>query len=100
MTAKENGPAFPVARVTINGVSEVEGFEAYGPGLTAREYAAIRLKVPDSGESWLDAMIVKSRRDDLAAKAMVVLFPHHVGAIPGLAKNAYMVANAMLEAGK
>jgi len=29
-------------------------------GLTAREHAAIALRVPDSGEDWLDAMILKS----------------------------------------
>jgi len=28
-------------------------------GLTAREHAAIALRVPDSGEDWLDAMILK-----------------------------------------
>jgi hypothetical protein len=36
----------------------------------SREYAAILLKVPDSGKEWLDEMIVKSLRNDLAAKAM------------------------------
>lgn len=39
-------------------------------GMTLREYAAIKLKVPDSGTPWLDEMIEKSRRDDLAARAM------------------------------
>ena len=28
-------------------------------GLTAREHAATALRVPDSGEDWLDAMILK-----------------------------------------
>lgn len=39
-------------------------------GLTKRQYAAIKLKVPDSGEEWLDDMIRQSLRDDFAAKAM------------------------------
>lgn len=39
-------------------------------GLSAREYAAIKLRVPDSGTEWLDAMIRKSLRDDFAAKAV------------------------------
>ena len=29
-------------------------------GLSAREYAAIHLRVPDSGEAWLDKMILRS----------------------------------------
>lgn len=39
-------------------------------GMTLRQYAAIKLKVPDSGVDWLDDMIERSRRDDLAAMAM------------------------------
>jgi hypothetical protein len=38
----------------------------YHPGMTLRQYAAIKLKVPDSGLDWLDAMIVQSLRDDFA----------------------------------
>lgn len=33
-------------------------------GMTMRQYAAIKLKVPDSGTDWLDEMIAKSRRLD------------------------------------
>lgn len=39
--------------------------------MTLRQYAAIKLKVPDSGEEWLDNMIRQSLRDDFAAKAML-----------------------------
>jgi len=39
------------------------------PGLTKREYAAIHLCVPDSGNPELDAMIEKARRDRFAAAA-------------------------------
>ncbi len=35
-------------------------------GFTKRQYAAIKLKVPGSGLDWLDEMIIKARRDDLA----------------------------------
>ena len=31
-------------------------------GMTLRQYAAIKLAVPDSGLPWLDEMIVQSRR--------------------------------------
>lgn len=41
-----------------------------GPGLTKRQYAAIHLRVPDSGIPWLDAMIDRSRRDEFAGQAM------------------------------
>lgn len=39
-------------------------------GLTARQHAAISLRVPDSGCEWLDAMIRASLRDEMAARAM------------------------------
>lgn len=38
--------------------------------LTAREQAALSLRVPDSGSSWLDEMIVKARRLDIAAQVI------------------------------
>jgi hypothetical protein len=37
--------------------------------MTLRQYAAIKLRIPDSGTDWLDRMILKSKRDDLAAQA-------------------------------
>ena len=56
----DGGPAFPHKRqIRCNGEvidSEME------PGMTLRQYAAIKLSVPDSGLPWLDEMIVKSRR--------------------------------------
>lgn len=39
------------------------------PGMTQRAYAAIALKVPASGEAWLDAMIRESQREDAARRA-------------------------------
>jgi hypothetical protein len=44
------GPAFPVPSLAV------------GSGMTLRQYAAIKLCVPDSGLPWLDEMIVQSRR--------------------------------------
>lgn len=38
--------------------------------ITAQEYAAIRLCVPDSGTEWLDEMIRKALRDRIAGQAM------------------------------
>ena len=54
----DGGPAFPSNRDM-----------RYG-GMTLRQYAAIKLRVPNSGADWLDEMIRTSLRDDLAAKAM------------------------------
>jgi hypothetical protein len=42
----------------------------HSEGMTLRQYAAIHLKVPDSGEDWLDEMILESRRLDFAGQAM------------------------------
>ena len=53
------GPAFPSTHP-----------HAQEQGMTLRQYAAIKLKVPNSGTDWLDEMITESLRDDLAAKAM------------------------------
>jgi hypothetical protein len=53
------GPAFPVQSVYI------EDQATNSHGMTLRQYAAIKLKVPDSGTDWLDDMIRKSNRIDL-----------------------------------
>jgi hypothetical protein len=39
-------------------------------GLSKRQYAAIKLKVPRSGDPDIDAMIRESRRDEFAKAAM------------------------------
>jgi hypothetical protein len=48
------GPAFPI----------VVG-DQMTQGMTLRQYAAIKLKVPDSGTDWLDDMIRKSNEIDM-----------------------------------
>ena len=53
----DGGPAFPSNRDM-----------RYG-GMTLRQYAAIKLRVPNSGTDWLDEMIRTSLRDEFAAKA-------------------------------
>jgi len=40
------------------------------PGMTLREYACIKLKVPETGKKWLDEIINKSVRNDLAGQAL------------------------------
>ncbi len=56
------GPAFPHKLD--------DRYEPDTSGMTLRQYAAIKLRVPDSGTDWLDQMIQQSLRDDFAAKAM------------------------------
>lgn len=64
MDEKENGaPAFPV--------QDAASWQAHG--MTLRQYAAIKLRVPDSGTDWLDDMIRQSLRDELAQKISAYL---------------------------
>lgn len=70
-TDKSGGAAFPCPaskceNARSDGYNGTDGQE----GMTLRQYAAIKLRVPDSGIDWLDEMIVKSNRDDFAAKAI------------------------------
>jgi len=102
-------PAFPVSQQNPMHGGPLEGFE----GMTFRQYAAIKLKVPDSGIDWLDAMIIESQRDDLAAKALPAVMCangswHDNGFKPVDGKSimenhalfAYQIADAMLAARK
>ena len=69
----------------------------FSEGMTLRQYASIKLKVPDSGADWLDGMIRKSLRDRLAAKAMQGLLANNNIDAQQIAKAAYIVADAMLK---
>ncbi len=59
MNKETGGPAFPA-----------QFFDDRAIGMTLRQYAAIKLKVPDSGTDWLDEMIRDSLRDEFAAKSI------------------------------
>ena len=98
MTEKnDGGPAFPVPAETWSLT-----------GMSLRVYAAIKLKQPDTGIKWLDEMILKSKRDEVAAKAMQGLviqwgevscegYDSKIEIIP---KRAYEMADSMLKAGE
>lgn len=61
MAKKDSDPAFPTPDTALaNGKM----------GMSFRQYAAITLRVPNSGTDWLDAMILESLRNELAAKVM------------------------------
>ena len=62
---EDGGPAFPSNR----DMRYEQEFDHEG-GMTLRQYAAIKLRVPNSGTDWLDEMIRESLRDEMAGKAM------------------------------
>ena len=65
MSVHKDQPAFPA--------TEEHGCNVGWSGMSLRQYAAIKLKVADSGVDWLDEMIIKSKRDGIAEKAMAAL---------------------------
>jgi hypothetical protein len=84
-------------------------------GFTQRQYAAIHLKVPQSGLPWLDEMIEQARRDAFAGQALAGSLasqtaeshwafakqasePYDGKAIAGIARLCFELADAMLEA--
>lgn len=77
------------------------------PGMTLRQYAAIKLCVPDSGIPWLDDMIQTSLRDRFAGQALAGMaasayWSENIQAdrrdyLYAAASAAYGVADAMIE---
>jgi hypothetical protein len=99
-TSDDSGPAFPDPTP-----DEWRGAK----GMTLRQYAAIKLRVPNSGTEWLDGMIRTSLRNDFAAKAMTTMFyPAIMESIrtdvdlncDKVAEFAYTMSDAMLQAGE
>ena len=96
----DGGPAFPCETV---GADEHGEYRLPWQGMTLRQYAAIKLRVPNSGADWLDEMIRTSLRDDLAAKAMQGMAGSHGYCERGwdqkdLSRQAYELADATLSA--
>lgn len=113
----DGGPAFPGGAVRKTRPAHDPGADfrvtditdPKQSGMTLRQYAAIKLRVPNSGTDWLDEMIRTSLRDELAAKAMSSLVS---GGAPRtvekderdlsfsqwVAKNAHEFADAMCAA--
>jgi hypothetical protein len=109
----DGGPVFPHLRSECQRVNETEMYE----GISLRQYAAIKLRVPDSGVDWLDAMIERANRDHFAGQALCGLIANSEGGEPirkangntcknfaevqeVLAGHAYGYADAMLAARK
>lgn len=109
-TINGGGPAFPLSNDNVL----VGERKLWCAGLSVRQYAAIKLSVPDSGHPWLGDMIRTSNRDRLA----VQIVPHFYTALASirslawppdfegdavraaLATNAYALADAVLKAGE
>lgn len=75
MNTEPDAPAMPNPETPVplyNDKNERTGTRVYRAtfGLTAREHAAIHLRVPMSGNPWLDAMIIEARRWDAAQAVM------------------------------
>ena len=94
MTRKQTGgPAFPWC-------GDLNDCPTINLGMTLREYAAIKLRVPDSGAEWLDDMIKQAMRDDFAGQALAGMLPNPIAGEADkdlLAEQAYSYADAMLE---
>ena len=108
---ENSGPAFPGGAVRKTRPAHDPGAdfrvtditEPKQSGMTLRQYAAIKLRVPNSGTDWLDEMIFASLRDDLAAKAMQGMAGSHGYCERGwdqkdLSRQAYELADATLAA--
>lgn len=72
-------------------------------GMTLRQYAAIKLRVPNSGTDWLDEMIRESLRDELAGKAMQGMagsssYCEYGWCQSDLSGQAYEISDAMIKA--
>ena len=97
-TINYGGSEFPCGPTVFS----MSGDDCSRPGMTLREYAAIKLRVPESGTDWLDEMIRESVRDEFAAKAMqgyLADLEWREDVSPtGTAYAAYRVADAMLKA--
>ena len=103
MTAPHEDHAFPFVEMNAEGQPT-----AIETGMTLRQYAAIKLRVPNSGTDWLDEMIRQSLRDELAAKVMPDCHAEYCAHANvkgyeeqwqiGIAMDSYYVADAMLKA--
>jgi hypothetical protein len=65
--SEHGGAAFPIPHSNEPGAYEAE------TGMSLRAYAAIKLRVPDSGIDWLDDMIRQAKRDDFAGQALIAV---------------------------
>ncbi len=96
----DGGPAFPDPCGAHPGAHPPHEAK----GMSLRQYAAIKLRVPRSGDDWLDDMIRESLRDQFAGQALAGWmasfdtecdYPTDEGK-KNLASNFYDLGSAML----
>jgi hypothetical protein len=68
---KGTDSVFPV--FDFVGCGNAPDFKCTNPGMNLLQYAAIKLRVPRSGDPEIDAMIRESRRADFAEAAMEII---------------------------
>ena len=96
--AKETTNGKPGAGVNDFPFVTLEEKKLWGQAsLTPRVYAAIHLRIPDSGIDWLDKMIAKAERRDLAAQVFQAI---HTQGVPWdtIYQNVDTVVATMLRA--
>lgn len=91
-TIENSGSAFPPATGSAD-------------GMTLREFAAIKLRVPNSDLDWLDDMIRESLRDEFAGKALahiplIMQASEQNLSLQNIAQHCYQMADAMMAARK
>ena len=112
MSEPDGGPAFAciTPEKRKHGDGKYYTIDVAYPGMALRTYAAIKLRVLDSGVDWLDEMIVKSQRNEFAGQALVGLLSGWEGVVvpsgretgnpADVASFAYQQADAMLREGE
>lgn len=98
MTEKPGSePAYPIVATNfINNGLETNLIPGY---LTRRQHAAIQLRVPESGEPWLDDMIRRARRVDFVKAAMqgIMANPEGWDKTENITKASVNIADACLK---
>ena len=94
-------PALPMLGIDST-ISQTGGRVEYNNmgynGFSKREYAAIKLRVPDSGKKWLDDMIRRANRREIANRVMQgVLVDPQNSLIPLVIRDCYEFADEMLK---
>lgn len=95
------GPAFPGQWYDFQPLTGEQVVREQWEGMSLRQYAAIHLRVPDSGVDWMDEMIRKAQRDYFAAKALPEVLAQkdvhgHLREWENAAWISYQIADAML----
>ncbi len=70
MTKPDGGPAMPNTYYKPCSCGLQLAVTGHGAGMSLRDYACIKLRVPETDKDWLNELIVKSLRNEFAAVAM------------------------------